>query len=345
MDPARPAWSAHPRDRVSAGQAENAAEGIIQELDTFQRAERGQVLLEAVLVLPLMVFLVLGIVQLTALQQAKIMTEYAAFNAARAGIVWNGNNERMRDAAVISLLPTLGRTDGVGNLAATWGRYRLLDLAFRSLPWNSPVPATIEGAPLGGLVRVDTISPAQFSGMDSIWNLRGGSNWKELDFDGANTYPEDARLDRHFDTFLNLELSDRGQDLYRKSNILTLRVRYWYELRIPFANGIIFLAWYAWNARTALRGSIDRPTLDRSANMVNRSTDVEGLEALAQGLSHQRGFPTLYRSEMEVLWSLAAGRGLLWRSRRYFLPLTSTYSMRMQSNFHRKWIMHTALTP
>ena len=43
-----------------------------------------------------------------------------------------------------------------------------------------------------------------------------------------------------------------------------------------------------------------------------------------------------------MLWGLANGSIPLvsnW-GRRYFLPLTATYSMRMQSNFHRKWIMH-----
>lgn len=315
--------------------------GRIHKLDKSDRRDRGQVALESALVLPLLVFLVLGIIQLTVLQQAKIMTEYAAFSAARAGIVWNGNNERMHDAAVVSLLPTMGRTDDVLHLAATWERYRLLDLVFRNLPWNVPVPATIEGAPLRGLVRVDAISPTQFSGADAIWNLRDGSSWKELDFDGANTYPEDPRLDSHFDTFLNSERADAAQDLYRKANILTVRVRYWYELRIPFASWIIFLAWYAWNAHVTLRGAIDRPTLDRSASMANRTTDVEGLEGLGQGLSSPTGFPTLYRSEMQVLWSLAAGRGLTAGRRRYFLPLTATYSMRMQSNFYRKWLMHS----
>jgi hypothetical protein len=302
--------------------------------------ERGQAALESALVLPLLVFLVLGIIQLTLLQQGKVMTEYAAFSAARAGIVWNGNNERMRDAAVVSLLPTMGRTDDLAHLAATWERSRLLDLFFRQLPWGTPIPAAIERAPLRGLVRVDTVSPAQFSGADAIWNLRDGSAWKELEFDGAYTYPEDPRLDAHFDTFLNTKLPDRPQDLYRKANVLTVRIRYWYELRIPFANRIIFLAWYAWNAHRPLRGAIDRPTLDRSANMANRTTDLEGLESLGQGLRSPSGFPTLYQSEMKVLWSLATGHRFPAARPRYFIPLTAAYSMRMQSNFHRKWLMH-----
>src|SRR5215213_5204064 len=89
--------------------------------------QQGQVTLEAALVMPLMVFFVLGLIQLTSMQHAKILTEYAAYNAARAGIVWNGNNERMRDAAIVSLLPTMGRTDRIDRLAVTWGVHQLYD--------------------------------------------------------------------------------------------------------------------------------------------------------------------------------------------------------------------------
>ena len=53
----------------------------------------------------------------------------------------------------------------------------------------------------------------------------------------------------------------------------------------------------------------------------------------------------VYRAHMRaaVLWGLATG-GIPNVSermgKRYFLPLTATYSMRMQSNFYFKWLMH-----
>src|SRR5438105_930062 len=97
------------------------------------RAKRGQAAVESALVMPLMVFFVLGIVQLAMLQQAKLMTEYAAFQAARAGVVWNGNNERMHDAAIVALLPTLGRTDSFSDVAQTWTKAQLYDAALSAL--------------------------------------------------------------------------------------------------------------------------------------------------------------------------------------------------------------------
>jgi hypothetical protein len=203
--------------------------------------------------MPLMVFFALGLVQLTMLQQAKLFTEYAAYQAARAGIVWNGSNERMHDAALLALAPTLGRTDDLAKFTATLGRAQRDDAAMQRLH---------------GLVRVDTLGPAASREAD----------WKELDFD------------------------QDGVDLQ-------LRLRYWYELRIPFAGWIVFISWLASNGDVALHGPIDRPALP------------------------SREFGNLDHPELVALWALAGGG-------RYFVPLSATYSMRMQSNFHRKWVMH-----
>jgi hypothetical protein len=303
---------------------------------------RGQVLLETVLVMPLMIVIVLGILQLTEIEQARIMTEYAAFSAARTGIVWNGNNERMRDAALFALLPTFGKTDSTGALAATWVRQRAQDEAFTTLPWSTPIPATLNGVPLNGIVRVDTINPAGSDELGRVWNLRGGADWKELDFDAAYTYPEAAGLSHHFDSFEDPNKVDEDQELYRRANLLSIRVRYWYELRIPLANWFLFLSWYAANANVSLHGAVDRPTLKSSANALNRTFELEGLEGQAARISNQKGFPTAYQSEMRLLWALATGRMSLGlgKGRRFFIPLSATYSMRMQSNFYRKWLMH-----
>ncbi|MBL8950496.1 MAG: pilus assembly protein, partial [Myxococcaceae bacterium] len=123
-----------------------------------RRAERGQTAIEAALVMPLMVFLTLGILQLTMLQQARLMTEYATYQAARAGIVWNGSNERMHDAAVMALLPTMGNTENASKLAETWVKHYRYDLALRPLPWGAP-RAHVNGQFLTGAIRIDTITP------------------------------------------------------------------------------------------------------------------------------------------------------------------------------------------
>ena len=104
----------------------------------MRKGEQGQALVEAAFILPAMIFLLLLTIQLTQLQQARIMAEYAAFSAARTGIVKNGDNGAsngfdgpMHDAAALAILPTFGRTDNPTDLATTWLRFRTPD-CFRS---------------------------------------------------------------------------------------------------------------------------------------------------------------------------------------------------------------------
>jgi hypothetical protein len=305
-----------------------------------QGRESGQAAVESALVMPLMVFLCLGVIQLTMIEHARIMTDYAAFNAARAGIVWNGNNERMHDAAIFSLLPTMGRSDDLVQLGKTWLLAEAWDTALAQLLIGGPggvVPDTFTFNNFVGLVRVDTINPSYWSAIDSIWKLPTGANWKELDFDGPDAYPEVPDLEKKFAKFFNLDIPDDNEETFRKATVLSIRLRYWYELRVPFANWIIFTAWFAANAGVNLFGAIDRPTLTKS-NMMNQSGNIGALGLMGKGIAHQKGYATAYPLEMGVLWLISKGVPVL--GKRYYLPLTSTYSMRMQSNFYRKWIMH-----
>jgi hypothetical protein len=61
---------------------------------------------EAALTLPLMLFLILGTLQLFLLLQGRIMAEYAAFRATRAGSLSHGNCVPMQHAAILALLPS-----------------------------------------------------------------------------------------------------------------------------------------------------------------------------------------------------------------------------------------------
>lgn len=284
--------------------------------------------------MPLMVFLVLGILQLSTLQQARILTDYAAFCAARAGIVWSGNNVRMHDAAMVALLPTLGRSDDLVQLGKTWADAQHLDARLqRALigGLEEKLPPVFEAANLLGMVRVDTLNPAGYPELGRIWNVRGGDAWTELDFDGPDTYPESPALEAHLGRFFDPAREDSSQSTYRRATVLTIRVRYLYELRIPGASWLLFTCWFAANAGAVLRGALDR------------ADGLDGLEGQGRGIHHRKGLATATAGEMRVLWQLATGRLSLGSGagvRRFFIPLTATYSMRMQSNFHRKWLMH-----
>jgi hypothetical protein len=69
--------------------------------------ERGQAAVEAALTLPLTIFLILGSLQLFMMLQGRIMSEYAAFEAVRAGSRYHGDCKPMTHAVLAALLPSV----------------------------------------------------------------------------------------------------------------------------------------------------------------------------------------------------------------------------------------------
>jgi hypothetical protein len=168
--------------------------------------ESGQAVVEAAIVLPLCLVLILCAIQVAQLQQARVLLEYAAFNAARAGVVHDADNGAggtsgpMHDAAALSLLPGFGRTDGFGALARTWARFRASEAALRALR----LP----------MLRISVLNPRRGDFARSGEHLDG----QEIDFDDVRPQATDA-------------------------NLLSIDLRYLYELRVPLANKLIQTAW------------------------------------------------------------------------------------------------------
>jgi len=265
---------------------------MIGRRDRGGQGERGQVIVEQAIILPMMVFLVLGIVQLTMIQQARIATEYAAYNAARAGIVYNGDKDMMTRAAFISLIPTMGRSD-------TWSAWFQTALIASIKQAASSV---IDGLDLPGLsgvqmVDVEILEPSDASIFDS-----GGSHLdkKQLDFDDYRTNVAEA-------------------------NLLSVQVRYYYEMRIPFANWMIQSMWLAQRAEI-LENFV-------GINFANQEYGFgTGMGSISTGISAD----TMARiqgmtddDQMVVNVSAAGFAGY------YFFPIKTSQSMRMQSNLYR----------
>ncbi|HYH96523.1 TadE family protein [Hyalangium sp.] len=78
-------------------------------------AESGQAAIEAAIILPLFVFLILGTLQLGLMHQARLMTKYAAFRAVRAGSLHNARKDDMERAALAAVLPLLSEGRGGGE--------------------------------------------------------------------------------------------------------------------------------------------------------------------------------------------------------------------------------------
>lgn len=81
----------------------------------------GQAAVETAITMPLTVFIILGTIQLAMIQHGRMMAEYAAFRAARAGSLNYGDCVAMMDSAVASLMPAYtSAVDPAGSAPETY---------------------------------------------------------------------------------------------------------------------------------------------------------------------------------------------------------------------------------
>src|SRR3954466_13898454 len=73
----------------------------------MRRGDAGQAAVETALTLPLVLFMILGALQLFMVMQARILAQYAASRAVRAAAQNFGDCYTMRDVAHLVLLPAI----------------------------------------------------------------------------------------------------------------------------------------------------------------------------------------------------------------------------------------------
>lgn len=174
-------------------------------------------MVESALTLPLVVFLLLGALQLFLMMQGRVMAEYAAFRATRVGSTNHGQCGRMLHAALLTVLPTIESfmVPGPGTPG------QKLAAAFRRRASNQYNDVYSDGG------------RANAYGGAILWLGRARPLLAEIP-------PE----------------QDRDFDQPEASAPLTLETRlvFWFPLRVPFANWVMstmMLAHFGLRAYTA----------------------------------------------------------------------------------------------
>ncbi|MCP3057898.1 pilus assembly protein [Myxococcus sp. K38C18041901] len=112
--------------------------------------QRGQAAVESAIVLPMTVFVFLGVLQLGLAHHARLLNEYAAYKVARSASVYRLDCKPMVRAALMALIPSLS---GVGESGTPQERFTRA--ARRVLGENKPLAFRFQGAGPIPLVQVD----------------------------------------------------------------------------------------------------------------------------------------------------------------------------------------------
>ncbi|MCY1017246.1 TadE/TadG family type IV pilus assembly protein [Pyxidicoccus sp. MSG2] len=194
---------------------------------TVGTRQSGQAAVEAALTLPLVVFLVLGTLQLFLMLQARILAQVAVYRAVRAGSLNHGNCLPMTHAALVTMLPTVARTDTAERLADAFSPRRHNHFWVRGSTgerFNEPMIEIVRESP------------------DAGW-VQGLVGDEDLMFD---------------------QPTNNARELGRRT--LEIRMVAWYYMRIPFANWVMsrmFLAHFQLQRYTATNPLM--PTQKRAA--------------------------------------------------------------------------------
>jgi hypothetical protein len=197
--------------------------------------EAGQVAVEAALVMPLFVFLILGILQLGLTAQARVMAKYAAYRAARVGAMHNADPAAVQAAAIFHMLPVLvGNSDVILPTSSTtdviskFARHNTFDNRILGM---EQVKAVICG-PVRGEFQAGGQRPLGRADQQAL-NGQGGQNEVDFDDPAVQSGPD------------NFYAGATGADSLRRFNRLRLRVQvqWLYRMPIPFANWVITKAY------------------------------------------------------------------------------------------------------
>ncbi len=293
------------------------------------------------IVLSILLFLVLGGVQIMMVAHGRVMTEYAAYCAARAGIVHNGDWNVMRNAALMASLPVYQRTDTPDRFVVAWAKVKAAAEITEAVDTGTATLERLAGDLLGielsglaqdvSLVEVRVTSPSakafersrqwQAERRDDALSSRG-------DAQGPLAYPDDSREIDFDDPALMAALGEDAR--------LGVEVRVLYPLRIPIVSKIIFELYLAQVMLGAREVEGDLSDWARfRGKIVGGRNDGEYLDeavAEAEGEGPLDDFFTTSQWSKEL-------RTLRWVAERYglyLLPLRASYAMPLQSNAFQK---------
>jgi hypothetical protein len=258
----------------------------------------GQSAVETAIVMPLNIFIILGIIQYGLITHARIMAKYAAYRAVRVGAMNNARPDMMRGAALMTLLPVYPMPPG----AALTGQEVFWDLTSVSTRGEAELKAIGFNKITGFLrpVEVKICGPQQSEvnniTMDKVTGVSGAAS-NQVDFD-------DPRASTEWNNAIASDASGLNADTFKAfmATKLRIQVQFKYRMAIPFANWIISMAYLGLDFPEVMRMQAEKTLLPSKPKNLDTS---EYATILAE-----------------------------FKNNVFIAPINVSYAMRMQSNIY-----------
>jgi Flp pilus assembly protein TadG len=276
-------------------------------------------MVETAMTIPLLVFLLLGVMQMSLLAQARAMTKYAAYRAARAGALNNAccssdqtcSPNIMQNEAIAALLPVIAANKvNTNDALLVTGDATTFKDAYNIV--TNTIQDKYQTSPALPIVQVRICGPLQSF-------LTGSTTFSPQD---------DSTHEVDFDYAWNNEMQGSSSQQMIESverNRLRVQVKFYVKLIIPFANAVIFNIWSLQQGFASLMTGGMYVADDWEGEEYSTDLDV----GQGGGGNTQVGTPMAEdATDAITLSNLAMDNVGL-----YYMPIYGNYAFRMQSNY------------
>lgn len=210
-----------------------------------RRQQQGQSATEFLIVLPVLIFLVFGVLQWALIYQARSTLNHAAFLSARAGSLNNGSKASMQSGLAAGLTPLFAASANVSGYVSARAKAQAEVL----FPSNA---------------QLEVINPTKQAMTDF--------GRKRLDQKSGTEIPNDTLMYRTTNPGPKSKIS------VQDANILHLRVTYCYRLIVPLVNRMIHAAANAgWFSSSLDAGGMSKPFGDlHQSQLVSKCPSIDG---------------------------------------------------------------------
>lgn len=238
------------------------------------RNSSGQAMVETAIVMPLFIFMVLGLIQMTQVYQTRSMLKYAAYRAARAGAMHNMDVKKMEKEALIAMSPVISTLGYIKAPKSPVEIFAFHEIAGALNSIVSKIGSMVDFS----ILKIVICGPLKsWLSNGKYYNYDGKTSTGEVDFDDPrNTYDNMDLLQLHsWDGKRSREL-----EMFERTK-LRIQIQYNHRLIIPFANWVIYQIFRGRKVMEELRLNQKANPLEALMNKIPTSTlDVAALAGI-----------------------------------------------------------------